>query len=265
MRKFKDFIKKNISVVLILAAVVVGILIGLLGKLLPSNTVAFLEENIITVFQGIFIKIIGYVAAPLIFVTIATSIYKMGSIKTFFGRGRRYLLSFIVIMLVCSTIVTFIALPVFGLNIETSNTSSSSFSEVVNILKNFLPKNLWDPFLNINLIQVDVLAMLTGITLLILNKEAEGAVKILDKFSKLLIKIMRYIAKIIPIYVVLAIVGMIWNNEAGSLGGIYKVIILFAVISIVINGVFLFKSYEILSKSTYNGSSSKRTLPVVLS
>ncbi|MCQ2087155.1 MAG: cation:dicarboxylase symporter family transporter [Bacilli bacterium] len=239
MQKLKEFLKKNTSVLLILSAVVLGALIGLTGKSLSDTTREFISSNIIGSFQTIFIKLVGYIAAPLIFVTITTSIYKMGTLKTFFGRGRRYLLSFILIMMLVGAIVSFVALPVFGLTIESNSVEANSFKEVLNILKNFLPKNLWDPFLKINLVQVDVLAICAGITLLALNKNADDLVKFLNKIAKLLIKIMRIVAMFVPLYVLAAIIGIIWNNGAGSLGGIYKLLLLFFGFSILFNLVML--------------------------
>ena len=238
MRKLVSFLKKNISLTLILLAIVIGVTLGLIGNSFSLDTKEFITSNIFGIFQSIYIKIIGYIAAPLIFVTIAISIYKMGNLKTFFGRGRRYLLSFIAIMLFVGFIVVFISLPIFGIEIEQGSTSTS-FGEIGTMLSNFLPKNLWDPFININLIQVDILAIAFGIIFLICGESSASAVKVLDKISYFLIKVMRVVAKAVPLYVLFAIIGIFWNNEASSLGTIYLLLILFFAYSAVFGIVFI--------------------------
>ena len=238
VRKILSFLKKNISLTLIVFAIVIGVILGLVGKSFDPIAREFITNNIFKIFQTIYIKIIGYVAGPLIFVTITMSIFKMGSFKTFFGRGRRYLLSFIGIMLLVGLVTTLVSLPLFGLSIEQSETATS-FSEIGTMLATFLPKSPWDPFIKINLIQIDILAIFAGITLLACDGNAVGVVKILDKTSYFLIKVMRIIAKIVPLYVLFAVIGIFWNNEASTLGTIYLLVILFFVFSIVFSAIFL--------------------------
>ena len=163
----------------------------------------------------------------------------MGNFKTFFGRGRRYLLSFLALMLITGLIITLISLPIFGLKIEEIN-GSTSFKEVGTTLLTFLPKNLWSPFIEINLIQVDILAIFAGITLLMCGNNSQDVIKVLDKISYFLIKVMRVIAKAVPLYVLIAVIGIIWNNETSSLDTIYILLILFAVFSIIFCTLMLF-------------------------
>lgn len=238
MRKLVSFLKKNISLTLILSAIVIGVTIGLVGQSFDQNVKSLITDNIFKIFQTIYIKIIGYVAGPLIFVTITMSIFKMGNFKTFFGRGRRYLLSFIAIMLLVGLITVLVSLPIFGVSIDQSETATS-FSEVGTMLKTFLPRSPWDPFININLIQIDILAIIAGITLLACDGNAIGVIKILDKISYFLIKTMRIIAKFVPLYVLAAVIGIFWNNEASTLGTIYLLIILFFVFAFIFCGIFL--------------------------
>lgn len=238
MCKLTKFLKENISLTLILSAVILGIVVGLLGNLLSADVKSFISTNIFSNFQTVYIKTIGYIAGPLIFITITISIYKMGNFKTFFGRGRKYLLSFLAIMFLMGFVITFVSLPIFGLSIEEIN-GSSSFDEIKNMLKAFWPTDLWTPFININLIQVDILAMLFGILFLACGSNSNDIIKFFDKISYFLIKVMRIVAKFVPIYVLIAIIGIIWNNEASSLDSIYVLLILFAVFSVLFCAGFL--------------------------
>lgn len=162
----------------------------------------------------------------------------MGDFKTFFGRGRKYLLSFLAIMILVGFITIFISMPIFGVSIE-QGSNSTSFKEAGTMLSTFLPKNPWDPFIKINLIQVDVLAIFAGITLLACKEYANDVIKVLDKISYFLIKIMRIVAKLVPLYVLFAIIGIFWNNEASSLGTIYLLLVLFFVFSFVFSLTFI--------------------------
>lgn len=218
------FIKKNISLILIIAAAILGIVLGLCSNILPSSFKDILSNGVFSAFQTVYVKIIGYIAGPLIFITIVKSIYDMNDFVTLGGRGRRYLLSYIAINLLVALLSVLITLPLMGISIDISANSSATLKEIGNLFKNFVPNNLWSPFINVSLIQIDLMAIIFGATLLALGEQAKWFKYILDKIGKFLMLLMRLVAKLIPIYIFVALANTLWNNNPSTLLSLWKLL-----------------------------------------
>ena len=232
MKNIHCFLKKNLSLFAILASLISGLLIGLLKNQFSSQIRDFCSENLFYYFQLVFVKMIGYVAGPLIFLTIVTSILKMKSIKVLLGSGRRYLLSFFAITLLTALISILISMFIFGVDINLTSNANNIWQENCNMLLNFLPSNILDPFIKINLIQIDLMAFLLGILLLFFNENVAWFTNILQKLSGLFIYLMKIIAKFVPLYILVAIINVLWNNDLSSLSSLWKFFLLFLILSI---------------------------------
>ena len=169
------FLKKNKSLIISLSAVVLGIGLGFLF-LSFSNAVQNKMLDIINPIQSVFINVICYLALPLMFICLSTSIYNMGSIKTFGKTGARTILQYILIMFVLALCAGTISSLIFGLKF---GDQTSELSSALSLLQNFRPKDIWTPFIQRNVLQVNLFAIILGVVLMIIGQPAKWFVDLL--------------------------------------------------------------------------------------
>ena len=121
--------------------IVVSLIVGFLGQLLlPESTTATLQQYLIGPTYGKFLEVLGCIAGPLIFFSVAWGIYGIGDTTTLnkLGKGLvfRYLRNVFIAALAC--VVFF---PAFGCVISSGRVDFTQILSVYTMFLNMLPRN----------------------------------------------------------------------------------------------------------------------------
>jgi aerobic C4-dicarboxylate transport protein len=225
----------------VLAAIALGVAVGVLW---PERGAAMRPLG-----DG-FIKLIRMLIAPIIFTTIAVGIANMGAMKDVGRIGLRAFLDFEAVStlaLVIGLAVVNVLQPGVGIHVTatpadvqaaaTYGAQAAQAHDTVAFLLNIIPTTMADAFARGDILQVLLVATLTGIALLGLGARVEALVTVLDQLSQALFAIVGLVMKLAPIGAFGAMAFTVGRYGIGSLlslgqlmAGVYITCLLFVVI-----------------------------------
>jgi aerobic C4-dicarboxylate transport protein len=186
--------------------VLIGIGCGvLLGYLQPETGAAMRPLG-----DG-FIKLIRMIIAPIIFCTVVVGIAQMGALKELGRIGLRALIYFEVVSslaLAIGLIVVSVVQPGVGVNAEQSTLDANSALQyttaakslgATDFLLNIIPNTVVDAFAKGEILQVLLLAILSGLALLHLGDRVRPLIDMVDQVSQALFQMVGMIMRLAPI------------------------------------------------------------------
>ncbi|HEY0263264.1 MAG TPA: C4-dicarboxylate transporter DctA [Granulicella sp.] len=186
--------------------VMVGIGLGILmGVLFPHAAIACKP------FGDAFVRLIRMTLAPIIFATVVVGIARMGDIKEVGRVGAKALLYFEVVSTV-SLLLGLIAVDVLrpgsGMNIDAAKLDPQSISTytasakqmgVVPFLRNIIPTSIGEAFVNGNILQIILIAVLFGLALSQFRERARPLIDLIDLALHGVFGIVRFIMYLAPL------------------------------------------------------------------
>jgi Na+/H+-dicarboxylate symporter len=209
-----------------------------------------------------FIKAIKIIVAPVIFVTIAVGIAKMGDMKRVALFGVKALIYFEIV----STLALIIGMAVgniwkigqginadaktFDLKLVETYAQGAKSLTITDFLLNIVPNNFIDPFAKGDILPVLFLALLSGFALTIAGEKSKPLVQLFDAVAALLFGMVRLIMYFAPLAAFCAMAFTVGKYGFGALldlgqlvASVYLVSILFVVI--VLGGLLKLAGFSI--------------------
>jgi aerobic C4-dicarboxylate transport protein len=266
--------------------VLVGVILGVLvGALWPQFGASLKPLG------DAFIKLIKMAVAPVIFCTVAAGIARMGDIKAFGRLGARTLVYFEVVStfaLAVGLLVGELVHPGHGFNINPATLDPKIGAEylakaehgegMVDYLLNLVPDAFFGAFAQGQLLQVLLIAILTGFACTRMGEFGERAAGVLDDIAKLFFGIIGVIVRLAPIGAFGAMAFTIGKYGLSSLanlgaliGTFYLTSILFVLV--VLGAIARLAGFSILKFIAYireellivlGASSSEAALPLLM-
>ena len=225
----------------VLTAIVLGVVFGVLW---PDQAAAMRPLG-----DG-FIKLVRMLIAPIIFTTIVVGIAHMGELKDVGRIGLRAFIYFEVVStlaLVIGLVVVNVLQPGVGLNMVATpadvqaaaayGAQAAQAHDTIAFLLNIIPTTMVDAFARGDILQVLLVATLTGIALLGLGTRVQGLVDVLDQLSQALFALVGLIMRLAPIGAFGAMAFTVGRYGLGTLlslgqlmAGVYITCLLFIII-----------------------------------
>lgn len=239
----------------IIVALVLGVILGgVIHYQFPDVKEAFAKN--IKLLGTIFIRMVQMIIAPLVFTTLVVGIAKMGDMKMVGRVGAKAMAWFItasLVSLLLGMVLVNTLAPGKGTNIKMEDTSSASellektqsFS-LEEFVKHVVPKSIFEAFATNEILQIVIFSILFGIALSTLGKEGKSVIKLFDRISHVVLKMVTYIMWLAPLGVFGAVAAAVANYgfEIFSLYANY--LLAFAIGIIVLWILLLFVGYLIL-------------------
>lgn len=224
---------RNPGIVLLLCTLS-GAVLGIAVNLLFSDVIRTnLTVMVLTPLQNAFIRLLNAVSAPVMFLSVLTTVCSVGGISA----TGRYSKSLVGRFLLYSTVFTILSvlLSRFAFVINTSAPSQLSEQQVAGVLDFFLeiiPGDIMSPFIQGDFTQLIVIALVLGNALLIGGAKVQSLVTIIEEANTAGLVIAEWISDLSPWFVaILTIIG-IQNNTAHMLLGIWKPALLITLFSL---------------------------------
>lgn len=265
--------------------VIIAIIIGvLLGHFFPS-----VGESM-KPFGDAFIKLVKMIISPVIFLTIVLGIAEMTNMKVMgrvIGKSLIYFIFFSTLALAVGLLVANIAHPGSGLNIDPVSLDSSKVEEYVQkshdasltgFLMNIIPTTVVSPLTNGNILQTLFVAVLFGISMVLVGEKARPLLHIFENLSALVFKMVSILMRAAPIGAFGAMAFTIGKYGIGSIGNLLYLILTFYVSSIlfiliILGAVARYNGFSIIKLIKYikeemllvlGTSSSEAALPTLM-
>lgn len=217
--------KKKLSLpIQILIALLLAIVCGLA---LISN-VDF-AKNYIKPFGTIFLNLVKFIVCPIVLFSIMNGVMSMRDIRKVGSIGWKTVVYYLVTTAFAITIGLVAgnlfkgAFPVMATT-DLSYTGNSS-ANFMDTLVGIFPSNFLAPIVNANMLQIIVMALLLGFSVVLVGEKVEGVITAVDHLTDVFMKAMELILKLSPIGVFCLLTPVVAENGPKIIGSLAMVLL----------------------------------------
>ena len=220
-------------------AACLALLVGMGGMYLPQSFREGLLHYLLTPIYDTFFDLLGTVAGPMVFLSVAWGIYGIGDTATFGRIGKRMIGHFLGSSFLITGISAVLALPFFSLHYAIGRGSISQLDSLFQMILDFIPPDMISPFTTGNSMQIITMAIAVGIALLILGKQTEFVAQTIEQINYIIQLLMELISKLVPSFIFIVLVQMIWSGTLTSVLSAWKPVLVFAVTGVLVGTALL--------------------------
>ncbi|MBR7061207.1 MAG: cation:dicarboxylase symporter family transporter [Eubacterium sp.] len=224
--------KQTNPIIKLFLALAIAIIVSLLRFIVAPETITFIRENVLEPLYGAFLGLMATVEMPLVFLSIGCGIIGIGD-STVFGRiGRKMVLRFVTVILFLTSI-SGIIFSMFFTKFSSNESEMISVKAGIDILLGLIPKNLVDPLVTGNTMQTVVMAVVISIAIVMLGDKAKAISNIVNEGNRIIVFITGLISKLLPFFIFIIIVNMIWSGDIKLFINMWKPIVVYICVLIV--------------------------------
>lgn len=189
-----------------------GILLGLAMLLLPEETAKNIVSGYITPVTGAFTGLLCVMAAPMCFFAIVLGIVRVGDLVSVGNLAKKLTFRLAVAALVIAV------LGILGASSQLyfggEGFGVSSLRKLFEILLGFVPNNILSPMLNFNSVQIIIIGVMFGASLLAMGQKGDSAVELFDSLNNVAVTCNAvYLNRFTPFYVALTAIGIVGARQ----------------------------------------------------
>ena len=204
-------------------AVFLGVVIGLLGNVLPA-AVTETGTVLLTSLSDMLFGIMKMSSLPVIFLCVVYGITQSGSLASFRSSGVRIMGQMFLTMACMLVLTVAAAVPLYGVAYQSAELSSESLGMLADTLFSMIPDNIVAPFLNGDNVQIILLGVLFGCAVLALEQKAGMVQEFCRQMRDLCVLIMEWIAKCLPLLIMTILILNLWDGTfSGAIANTWKI------------------------------------------
>ena len=237
--------KKKMSLPMqILTALILGIVVGLICYFagLGDFTASYLKP-----FGDIFVNLLKFIVVPGVLFSMIDGILSMGDMKKVGSVGIKTIVSFLcttaiacVIGLVLANIFNSAGLfPNLADAAQSAEYEAKEYGGFMSTLVSIFPTNMWQSFSNANMLQVIVIALFFGGSIMAAGEKAKLCRDIVSSFYSVIEKLMGFVISLAPIGVFTYMAWVVATQGASILGSL-ALVLLCAYIGYIIHAVVVY-------------------------
>ena len=275
--------KKKMSLPMqILLALVLGIAVGLICYFAGLGD---FTANYLKPFGDIFVNLLKFIVVPVVLFSMIDGILSMGDMKKVGSVGVKTVVYFLcttaiacVIGLVLANIFNSAGLfPNLADAAQSAEYEAKEYGGFMSTLVSIFPTNMWQSFSNANMLQVIVIALFFGGSIMAAGEKAKLCRDIVSSFYSVIEKLMGFVISLAPIGVFTYMAWVVATQGASILGSL-ALVLLCAYIGYIIhavvvysvsakafagiNPIVFFKGASAAMIFAFTSTSSAATLPV---
>lgn len=209
----------TISIISIFA-VICGILCR---QFLSPEIQSLIINQFVNPFNDTLMSLIVAVTGPFIFVSVVAGICVMDDVTTLNEIGLKVIKRFLAVTLFVTIIfggVSQIFFPVIDLNGE----SSFDLSQLITLLLQIIPTNLFTPFTEGKVLQIVLIAIFVSVCILILGNVVPNVKNFINECDKILFKMMNIVSNVIFVTIFLSIFKIILTSDIDDIIASWQII-----------------------------------------
>ena len=237
--------KKKLSLpIQILIALVAGILAGLIfswvGK--PEWTTDYLKP-----FGDIFVNLLKFIVVPVVLLSMIQGIVSMEDMKKVGSVGIKTVVYFLITTAI-ACVIGLVAATIFNnagwfpvLSTEEAQYEAKEFGGFMKTLVDIFPTNMWKSFTEANMLQVIVIALFFGGSILAAGEKATLVRNFVDSAYAVIEKLMSFIISLSPIGVFTYMAWVVATQGAAILGNL-ALVLLCAYIGYIVHSLVVYSA-----------------------
>ena len=208
--------KKPLSgTVKMVAAIVLSVAVGLALNLLPDSIRLGVNNYLLTPVSNAIMGLISAVSGPLIFLSVLGSICSMGNMETLGKIGSKTIKVILFYMTVIGALMA--AFSSLFYRVEMGGGSSASFQQLLDLIYDIIPTNLFEPFITGNALQLIFISVIVGLAMLALSSKVNDVFTLVEQISSIVRTIMSGLSSVLPILIFVLFTGMISNGNLNAI------------------------------------------------
>ena len=228
--------KKPLSAtVKMLLAIALAMVAGTALNLLPDSIAAGANDYVLTPATNAFIGLISAVSGPLIFLSVLGSICSMGNMETLGRIGSKTIKVILFYATVIGALMTAFASLFY--RIELGGGGASNFSQILDLIYDIIPSNLFEPFVTGNALQLIFISVMVGLAMLVLSSSVSGVFQLIEQFRSIVQTIMSGLSSMLPVLIFVLFTGMISSGNLGAILNSWKMIAVIVLLLAVFYGM----------------------------
>lgn len=224
---FKMKKQKQKPILQLVYAIALGMLVGGFGMLLPESIRFGILNRFLMPLYDTFFNLLGTIAGPMVFLSVAWGIYGIGDSATFGRIGKRMIVHFLYVFFGICIFATLFAIPFFDLHFSMHSDGASQLDTLFLMILGFVPTDLVSPFMQGNFMQIITLAAGMGSALLILGKQTEIVALAIEQINYVVQFLMEIISRLVPYFIFIVLVQMIWSDTLNMIFSAWKPMLVF--------------------------------------
>ena len=260
----------------IFIALVLAIVVGLLMQKIPDVPSTYIKP-----FGTIFLNLVKFIVGPIVLFSIMAGIVSMKDLKKLGTIGGTTLVYYFCTTAIAVSIGLAIS-TLFKGSFPALSTASLTYTppkstSALDVLVNIFPSNFIVPISSANMLQVIVMAMFIGFSVILLGDKVEPAIGTINRWNEIFMKCMEMILKLSPIGVFCLLTPVIAANGAEVIGSLAKVllaayicyilhaVIIYSLSVFILGGISPIKFFKEMSPAitfAFSSASSVGTLPL---
>lgn len=223
----------------VLGAVVAALMFGLAGMWLPQTIRTGIHTMVLTPLSDVFFGLIAMLAGPMVFLSVFLAVCSMGDATTFGRFGGKILTRMVFTTVLCILCATPLLLLVTGVRVDFGAEGGTGIAAVLGMLFGIFPDNLVRPFLDGNSLQIILLALGTGLAVLIVGERAGGLIHLAEGLQSVSGTLMGWLTSAMPLLIFTVVLSNIWSGSVGSILGAWIPFLLPLGLSVLFFGIAL--------------------------
>ena len=208
----------------ITVAVILAVIAALAARQLPEEAASFLTNDLAVPLLSRLMGLIILITGPLILASVTSGICALDDVATMSSMGLKAIGRFFAVtfvMITFSLLVSFLFFP----GLSASSIGMLNVKEIIGMLLELIPQDLFSPLAEGKTIQIIVIAMILGIVVLLLEDKAPVVKQLISELNLIIFKAMELVSKIIPLAVFLSIFKTLMVSNPSDILGVWKVVV----------------------------------------
>ena len=229
-------------------SIFLAIIFALILKNFSVPTQNFIAEILVAPILDKLFGLIIAVNIPLVFISIIASICAMDNVSALNHLSVKIFKRFLLILFfvaISTVFVSEIFFPVinFSFSGQISSNNYDELQKIFDLILNIIPQNIVSPFLDKEILQIVIWAMLTGTCITILGERVQGIKNFILDSQKIILEMVAIVFKIMPVIIFLCIFKIFLQNSVSEILNVWKIFAVEYILYIFLSVIFLLKNY----------------------
>lgn len=202
----------------ILVAFVAGMILAFAGEaVLPTQSLTFALDTFITPLFNLYLGMLGGIAGPLVFLSVAWAVCDIGDVAALGKNGRALISRFLRDNVFTTIATTLICIPIFALPSGSSTNLKDFFSDLMVLIVGLFPTNIFVPFVEGNTTQIIILALFISVGVVVMSGSCNGIRKAVGELNSLAQFLMEQLCRFLPAFIFLMVLTQVWSGTFSQL------------------------------------------------
>ena len=192
----------------LLLAIVAALSSGFLLNRAPDSVSGFFSEVLLAPLFDTYMGVLSAMAGPMMFLTVLLGIVSIGDTATLSHIGKKLIGMFFGIQFFLIILAVIAGTVFFGLHVNLGGDMKALSLQIITLILDIIPSNLFQPFIEGNSLQIVFIAGVCGFCVLLLKKQMRFVTEFAEDINCLVNYIMKFIGGLAPVFIFICILDM---------------------------------------------------------